>query len=116
MQIRTKRVYEGSDPADGCRILVDRLWPRGVAKSDAQIDFWAKSVSPSNELRRWYGHDPEKWSEFRRRYFEELDSNPDGVSELRAHLDPGTVTLVFSSKETRLNNASALREYLESHD
>ena len=116
MRIRTKRVYDGSDPADGCRILVDRLWPRGVAKPDAQIDFWAKSVSPSNELRRWYGHDPQKWSEFRRRYFEELDANPDGVSELRAHLDPGTVTLVFSSKETRLNNASALKDYLESHD
>ncbi len=116
MQIRTKRVYECSDPADGCRILVDRLWPRGVAKSDAQIDFWAKSVSPSNELRRWYGHDPEKWSEFRRRYFEELDSNPDGVSELRAHFDSGTVTLVFGSKETRLNNASALKDYLESHE
>ena len=116
MQIRTKRVYEGSDPTDGCRILVDRLWPRGVAKSDAQIDFWAKSVSPSNELRRWYGHDPQKWNEFRRRYFEELDANPDGVSELRAHLDPGTVTLVFSSKETRLNNASALKDYLESHE
>ncbi len=95
---------------------MDRLWPRGVAKSDAQIEFWAKSVSPSNELRRWYGHDPEKWDEFRRRYFEELDSNPEGVSELRGHLGSGPVTFVFSSKETRLNNASALKGYLEARE
>jgi uncharacterized protein YeaO (DUF488 family) len=114
MQVRTKRIYEASDPADGRRILVDRLWPRGIAKSNARIDFWAKSVSPSNELRRWYGHDPENWAEFRERYFEELDSNPDGVSELRSHLGSGTVTFLYSSKETRLNNASALKDYLES--
>jgi uncharacterized protein YeaO (DUF488 family) len=114
MQVCTKRIYEESTPADGQRILVDRLWPRGIAKSNARIAFWAKSVSPSNELRRWYGHDPEKWLEFRERYFEELDSNPDGVSELRSHLRSGTVTLLYSSKETRLNNASALKEYLES--
>ena len=75
-----------------------------------------RAVSPSNELRRWYGHDPEKWTEFRRRYFEKLDANPDGVAELRAHLDSATVTLVFSSKETRLNNASALKDYLESRE
>ncbi len=116
MRIRTKRIYEDSSPADGRRILVDRLWPRGVAKSDAQIEFWAKSVSPSTELRRWYRHDPGKWSEFRRRYFAELDSNAEGVSELRAHLGSGTVTLVFSSKETGLNNASALKDYLESRE
>ncbi len=115
MQVRTKRIYEDPDPADGRRILVDRLWPRGIAKSRAKIDFWARSVSPSDELRRWYGHDPEKWSGFRERYFEELDSNPAGVSELRAHLGSGTVTLLYSSKETLLNNASALKEYLESH-
>ena len=109
MHVRTKRIYENFDPADGRRILVDRLWPRGVAKSNAQIDFWARSVSPSNELRRWYGHDPEKWGAFRERYFAELDSNPDGVSELRSHLGSGTATLLYGSKETRLNNASALR-------
>jgi uncharacterized protein YeaO (DUF488 family) len=114
MQVRTKRIYEDSNPADGRRILVDRLWPRGIAKSNARIDFWAKSVSPSHELRRWYGHDPEKWLEFRERYFEELDSNPDGVSELRSQLGSGTVTLLYSSKETRLNNASALKDYIES--
>ncbi len=116
MQIRTKRIYEDPNQADGRRILVDRLWPRGIAKLDAKIDFWAKAVSPSNELRRWYGHDPVKWGEFRERYFAELDSKPDAVSELRSHLGGGTVTLLYSSKETRLNNASALKDYLESRE
>ena len=115
MHLRMKRVYEDPEPADGRRILVDRLWPRGIAKAKAKIDFWARSISPSNELRRWYGHDPDKWDEFRRRYFGELDENPDGVSELRSHLGSGRVTLLFSSKELRLNNAAALLEYLESH-
>lgn len=114
MKVCTKRVYEGFDEADGRRILVDRLWPRGIAKADAKIDFWAKSIAPSNELRKWYGHDPDKWAEFRQRYFRELDANPDGLAELRSHLGSGRVTLLFSSKETRLNNATALRDYLES--
>ena len=114
MQIRTKRIYEGPGRTDGRRILVDRLWPRGIAKADAKIAHWARSVSPSNELRRWYAHDPNKWDEFRKRYFEELDANPDGVAELRSHLGSGTVTLLYSSRETRLNNATALKDYLES--
>ena len=112
MRIRTKRVYETPARSDGRRILIDRLWPRGVSKAAAKIDFWAKSVAPSNELRRWYGHEPAKWEEFRRRYFAELKANPAGMAELRAHLGRGTVTVVFGSKETRLNNATALREYL----
>ncbi len=116
MKLRTKRIYEDPAESDGRRILVDRLWPRGVSKENAKIDFWAKAISPSNELRRWYQHDPEKWSEFRRRYFKELAKNPDGVAELRANLGKGAVTLVFSSKETKLNNASALAEYLEAND
>jgi uncharacterized protein YeaO (DUF488 family) len=110
--LRIKRVYENSEPSDGRRILVDRLWPRGVSKQEAAIDFWAKEIAPSNELRRWYQHDPEKWPEFRRRYFAELDSNPEAVAELRASLGQGTVTLVFASRETELNNASALQEFL----
>ncbi|MDH3585006.1 MAG: DUF488 domain-containing protein [Phycisphaerae bacterium] len=114
MKVLTKRIYEDPDPADHRRILVDRLWPRGIGKADAKIDFWAKSVSPSDELRRWYGHEPAKWDEFRRRYFQELDSNPDGIAELQSHLGSGTVTFLYASKETRLNNASALRAYLES--
>ena len=112
MRVRTKRVYDKPEPSDGRRILIDRLWPRGLAKTVAQIDFWAKVVAPSNELRRWYQHEPAKWREFRRRYFAELDANPAGLAELRSQLGRGTVTVLFGSKETRLNNATALREYL----
>ena len=113
MHLRTKRIYEDPDRSDGKRILIDRLWPRGVSKEAARLDFWAKSVAPSSELRKWYGHDHSKWREFRDRYFAELDANPEGLAELRIHLRGPTATLVFSSKEEHLNNASALREYLE---
>ena len=113
MKLLTKRIYEDPAKSDGRRILVDRLWPRGVSKEKAKIEYWAKEISPSNELRRWYQHDPDKWPEFRRRYFKELSQNPDGVTELRSKLGKGMVTFVFSSKETELNNASALVEYLE---
>jgi len=116
MKLRTKRIYLDPDESDGRRILIDRLWPRGVSKEAAKLDFWAKSVAPSNELRRWYQHDPAKWEEFRERFFAELDSNAEGVSELRSKLGSATSTLLFASKEERLNNASALREYLESHE
>lgn len=112
MRIRVKRVYEPAAQADGRRILIDRLWPRGLAKAAARIDYWAKAVAPSTALRRWYGHEPAKWPEFRRRYFAELDANPDGVAALRAELGRGTVTILFGSKERRLNNATALCEYL----
>jgi uncharacterized protein YeaO (DUF488 family) len=114
MPIRTKRVYAAPAPSDGRRILIDRLWPRGWTKDAARIDFWAKSVAPSTELRQWYRHEASKWDEFRRRYFAELDANPEGVAELRSHLGKRTTTLVFGSKEEQLNNAAALREYLES--
>jgi uncharacterized protein YeaO (DUF488 family) len=113
MTIRTKRIYDPAARSDGRRILVDRLWPRGVSKADAKVDFWARAIAPSDRLRTWYRHDPAKWPEFRTRYFAELDANPDGVAELRAQLGSGTVTLLFSSRETDLNNARALREYLE---
>ena len=98
--------------SDGQRILIDRLWPRGLSKRDARVDFWAKSIAPSHELRRWYQHDPHKWEQFRKRYFAELDASPEGVAELRARLRGVTATLVFASKEEQRNNASALREYL----
>ena len=114
MRIRTKRIYEKPARSDGRRILIDRLWPRGVSKDTAQLDFWAKSVAPSDELRRWYQHDPSKWDEFRKRYFAELNANPDGLTELFENLGAGTVTLLFASKEEQLNNAAALRDYLES--
>ena len=94
-------------------MLIDRLWPRGVSKEAAKLDYWAKDAAPSNELRRWYGHDPAKWEEFRRRYFAELDANPEGVAALRAEITGATcVTILFSSREEDLNNARALREYL----
>ena len=112
MPLRTKRVHEGAAPSDGTRILIDRLWPRGISKEVAQIDFWARSVVPSSELRQWYRHEIPKWEEFRRRYFAELDSNPTGVDELRLQLGAGTTTLVFGSREERFNNATALCEYL----
>jgi len=111
MRLRTKRVYEKPAAADGRRILVDRLWPRGLSKETAKVDAWFRDIAPSTALRRWYGHDPEKWPEFKRRYFAELDANADAVRELRKLLR-GTVTFLFSSRETRLNNAEALREYL----
>lgn len=113
MRIRTKHIYELPEGVDGRRILVDRLWPRGLTKSAVRIHYWAKAIAPSTQLRRWYGHDPAKWKEFRRRYFAELDANPSGLADLRRHLGRGTTTLLYSSKEERLNNATALREYLE---
>ncbi len=114
MRIRTKRIYSEPERSDGIRILVDRLWPRGLSKEAARVSYWAKSAAPSSDLRRWYDHDPKKWSEFKRRYFAELDENPGALRELRKHLGSGTATFVFSSKETQLNNAAALKEYLES--
>jgi uncharacterized protein YeaO (DUF488 family) len=114
MLLQIKRVYDRPERTDGRRILVDRLWPRGLSKAVAAIDFWAKDVAPSHELRRWYGHVPEKWPEFKRRYFAELDVNSEEVTRLRSQMGRGTVTLLFGSKETRLNNAAALKEYLES--
>jgi len=113
MTIQTKRIYERPGKADGVRILVDRIWPRGVSKEKANIAYWAKDIAPSNELRKWYRHDHEKWDEFRNRYFEELDQNTDGIKELLKHFRGETVTFVFSSKELNLNNAAALKAYIE---
>jgi uncharacterized protein YeaO (DUF488 family) len=113
MRIAIKRAYEKPARSDGRRILVDRLWPRGLTKEASKIDFWAKGVAPSNALRRWYGHAPERWTEFQRRYFAELDANADAVAELRQQMGKGAVTFVFSSKEERLNNAAVLVTYLK---
>ena len=113
MRLQSKRVYLPASRADGRRILIDRLWPRGLKKEIAAVDYWAKSVSPSSALRKWYQHDPEKWTEFRRRYFAELDSNAEGIAALRSELGRGINTILFASKEERLNNATALIEYLE---
>lgn len=113
MQIKLKRAYEPPEDSDGTRILVDRLWPRGLDKERARIEYWAKEIAPSTELRRWYKHDPGKWPGFKQRYFAELDSNRPGVEELLLHGGKSQTTFVFSSKELRLNNAVALKEYLE---
>ena len=114
MTIRIKRVYEDPGKADGRRVLVDRLWPRGLSKEKAQVDIWLKEISPSTELRYWYGHDPNKWSEFKAKYAVELDANQSNVEELIAEVQAETVTFLYSSKEQKLNNAVALKEYLES--
>ncbi len=113
MTIAVKRVYEAPAAGDGARVLVDRLWPRGISKDRAKIDYWDRDVTPSDELRKWYRHEHRKWSEFKRRYFAELDDNPVALGKLRAVIAAGPVTLVFSSKESDLNNAHALKEYLE---
>ena len=113
MKIGIKRVYEKPAKEDGHRILVDRLWPRGLTKEKARIDFWAKNLAPSTELRQWYGHDPAKWVEFKSRYYAELQANPKLLQELLTQARRGPVTFLYSSKEERLNNAVALKEYLE---
>jgi uncharacterized protein YeaO (DUF488 family) len=113
MRLQLKRVYEAPADIDGMRILVDRLWPRGLSKAEAKIDFWAREVAPLNELRRWYQHEQEKWPEFQRKYITELQNNTEEVQELIAKIGDRNATLLFSSKETGLNNAAVLKEYLE---
>lgn len=113
VQVKIKRAYEEASDEDGQRILVDRLWPRGISKEKARIAFWARDLAPSTELRRWYSHDPAKWAEFKSKYFLELDANPQELDKLLQHVRRGPVTLIYSSTETRLNNAAALKEYLE---
>ncbi len=107
-------MYDEVEEADGRRILVDRLWPRGLSKEKAKIDVWVKDISPSTELRRWYGHEPSKWAEFKTRYAAELAEEPEKIESLLAEIQSGTVTFLYSSKERRLNNAVALKEYIES--
>lgn len=113
MTILLKRVYESPALHDGFRILVDRLWPRGVSRSAAHIDVWLKDVAPSTSLRKWFSHDPTKWAEFQDRYFSELRSNPEAIEQLNAHVRRGVVTLVYAAKDTEHNDAVALKEYLE---
>lgn len=113
MSIRLKRAYEKPTAGDGCRILVERLWPRGLSKNAANFDLWAKDAAPSISLRKWFDHDPEKWEEFKARYFAELDARSEVVALIKRRLRQGRVTFVFASKEERFNNAVALKEYLE---
>lgn len=111
--IRIKRAYEAPSEDDGYRVLVDRLWPRGLKKVDVALDEWAKGLAPSDDLRKRFAHDHERWEEFRDLYFRELDRAPELVAELRRRADEGTVTLVYAARDEERNNAVALREYLE---
>ena len=114
MLIHVKRVYEKTEESDGARILVDRLWPRGLSREKANIHYWAKNIAPSTDLRKWYNHDPAKWEEFINRYSSELNKNPDVISEFRTYIqNTDVVTLLFSSREMKLNNAVALKEYFD---
>ncbi|HUB31319.1 MAG TPA: DUF488 domain-containing protein [Terracidiphilus sp.] len=110
--IKIKRVYEAAAPDDGDRFLVDRLWPRGIKKEMLKMTAWLKDAAPSNELRQWYHHDPERWDEFRRRYFEELRQNPDAWLPLTEAARAGTITLLYSAQHLEQNNAAALAEFL----
>src|SRR5512142_3011559 len=110
--IRVKRAYEPPEPGDGVRILVDHLWPRGVKKEALEVQSWNKQVSPSNELRQWFGHDPKKWEEFQRRYSAELNGKPEAWQPLREAAQQGELTLVFSAKDTEHNNAQVPKHFL----
>ena len=112
--IRIKRVYEPVDPDDGTRVLVDRLWPRGISKEQVRLDIWQKDIAPSSELRKWFNHDPARWDEFRRRYFAELDKNSDAWKPLFKLAHSGNVTLLYSARDSEHNNAAVLKAYLES--
>jgi uncharacterized protein YeaO (DUF488 family) len=114
-QVRLKRAYDAPAKSDGRRVLVDRLWPRGVSKDELQLDDWLKEVAPSTGLRKWFGHDPAKWGAFKDRYFRELDEQSEAVERLLARGRGGTVTLVFGAKDVHHNDAVALKEYLERH-
>ncbi len=119
--IQLQRVYDQEGHGDqeshgeGSRFLVERLWPRAVKKSDLKIEGWLKDVAPSTDLRKWFSHDPAKWDEFRRRYFAELNANPDAWKPILEAARHGVVTLVYSSHDREHNNAVALREFLQSH-
>ena len=114
MSIRIKRAYETAAREDGTRVLVDRVWPRGLSKDKAAIETWLKDVAPSSELRKWFGHDPQKWAEFKRRYFSELDEREEAVAPLLEQArQKRPLTLVFAARDTEHNNAVALRAWLE---
>jgi uncharacterized protein YeaO (DUF488 family) len=113
-RVALKRVYEPAEAEDGTRVLVDRLWPRGLSKERAHIDVWLKEIAPTNELRRWFGHDPNKFAEFQRRYADELasESRKEALSRVRDLMKHGSVTLIFAAHDTEHNNAVVLRDLL----
>ena len=111
--IQLRRVYDEPRAHEGTRFLVDRLWPRGIRKADLEIEGWQKEAAPRTELRKWFGHDPQKWQEFQKKYFAELDAHPDAWEPILKAAERGTVTLLYSSQEREHNNAVALKSYLE---
>ncbi len=113
MTIALKRAYETPGPEDGYRVLVDRLWPRGVSKDEARLDEWLKEAAPSNELRKWFHSDPDQWEAFQKRYLSELKEHEDALRQLAQRARGGRVTLVFSAKDEERNNAAVLKDYLE---
>jgi uncharacterized protein YeaO (DUF488 family) len=110
MNIKIKRVYEQPDKDDGRRILVDRLWPHGLTKEKASVDLWLKDIAPSTELRKWYGHDPDKWEEFKERYLSELKGNSEQIWLLKQEMEKGVVTLVYGAKDEEHNEAVVIQE------
>lgn len=110
--LRLKRAYEPADESDGLRVLVDRLWPRGVSKAQARIDCWMNDIAPSAELRTWFGHDPDRWDEFQDRYLAELAGHREQIDELRKRAGRGPVTLVYSARDELHNDAVVLRRFL----
>lgn len=113
MEIRLKRAYDAPETSEGPRFLVDRLWPRGAKKDALKLDGWLKEAAPSDELRRWFGHDPAKWQEFQSRYERELDGKPEAWQAILAAAREGKITLIYSAKDRQHNNAVALKAYLE---
>lgn len=113
MHIRIKRAYEEPAESDGTRILIDRLWPRGLSKEKARVDLWLKEIAPSIELRKWFAHDPRKWAEFKTRYLAELKRNGEQLSILQEHVEKGTVTLIYSARDEEHNDAVVLQQLLE---
>jgi uncharacterized protein YeaO (DUF488 family) len=116
MSIKLKRVYAEPAADDGERILVDRLWPRGLSKAKAKVDLWLKEIAPTAELRVWFGHDPDKWRRFRGRYQTELRGNPELVELLRSKASKGTITLVYGARDEQRNDAVVLKQFLETSD
>lgn len=113
MQIKVERIYNNPRGNDTFRILVDRLWPRGLSKAKVKVDLWQKDIAPSNSLRKWFSHDERKWDEFKARYFKELEKNSESVDTILNKVKKEPITLLYAAKEERFNNAMALKEYLE---
>lgn len=110
--LKIKRIYDEPEDADGVRVLVDRLWPRGLSKQQVRIDYWMKDIAPSSELRKWYGHDISRWDEFKRRYFAELSGQDEQLNQLRKLIEGNLVTLLYSARSEGHNNAVALAGFL----